>query len=221
MWKKRCNFAVVFNNKDMNAIGKTKGVARYIVLDVAVVTVACLIPAMSHVTALPLYMLNPMLALLLVGMLFGGRLYSSTTALLRNSRRPCLQRSQAARRSALPYVGEEPRGGGQSGMWNALVLAVLMPLVSCLVVGVPTVGKMVCMVAELATVAGLFQLLSRRWAVLPSVLVSILAAKVVYYAFKAVIIAPDVLIGTAWWMQLGAVLLWGGLFAALYRKVVK
>lgn len=203
MWKKRCIFAVVFNNKDMNAIGKTKGVARYIVLDVAVVTVACLIPAMSHVTALPLYMLNPMLALLLVGMLFGGRLYSSTTAL---------------RRSALPYVGEEPRGGGQSGMWNALVLAVLMPLVSCLVVGMPTVGRMVCMVAELATVAGLFQLLSRRWAVLPSVLVSILAAKVVYYAFKAVIIGPDVLMGTAWWMQLGAVLLWGGLFAALYGR---
>ncbi len=187
----------------MNAIGKTKGVARYIVLDVAVVTVACLIPAMSHVTALPLYMLNPMLALLLVGMLFGGRLYSSTTAL---------------RQSALPYVGEEPRGGGQSGMWNALVLAVLMPLVSCLVVGMPTVGKMVCMVAELATVAGLFQLLSRRWAVLPSVLVAVLAAKVVYYALKAVIIGPDVLIGTAWWMQLGAVLLWGGLFALLYKR---
>ena len=75
------------------------------------------------------------------------------------------------------------------------------------------------MIAELATVAGMFHVLSRRWAVLPSVLVSILAAKVVYYALKAVIIAPDVLIGTAWWMQLGAVLLWGGVFAALKLRV--
>lgn len=163
----------------MNFISNTKGVARYVILDVAVVTMACLIPALSHVTALPLYMMNPMLALLLAGML----------------------------------VGRDWR--------NALVLAVLMPAVSCVVVGMPTAPKMVCMMAELATVAGLFHMLSRRWAVLPSVLVSVLVAKVVYYALKAVVIAPAVLISTAWWMQLGAVLLWGGLFAALYRKVVK
>ncbi len=163
----------------MNSISKTKGVARYMIMDVAVVTAACLIPTMSHLTALPLYRLNPMLALLLVGML----------------------------------LGKDWR--------NALVLAVLMPAVSCLIVGMPSAPKMVCMVAELATVAGLFYVLNRRWAVLPSVLVAVLAAKVVYYALKAVVLAPDVLIGTAWWMQLGAVVLWGGLFAALYRKVVK
>ena len=85
----------------MNSISKTKGVARYVILDVAVVAVACLIPTVSHLTALPLYMLNPMLALLLAGMLLG-----------RDWR-------------------------------NALVLAVLMPLVSCLVVGMPTAPKMV------------------------------------------------------------------------------
>ena len=164
-------------NKDMNAIGKTGGVARYVVLDVAVVAVACLIPAVSHLTAVPLDRLNQMLALLLAGML----------------------------------VGRDWR--------NGLVLAVLMPAVSCVVVGMPMAGKMVCMVAELATVAGLFHLLSRRWAVLPSVLVAALAGKVVYYALKAVVIAPAVLIGTAWWMQLGAVVLWGGLFALLYKRL--
>ena len=146
-------------------------------LDAVLITMACLIPAASHLLAVPLYMLNPMLALLLAGML----------------------------------IGKDWR--------NALVLAVLMPLVSCLLVGMPTASKMVCMMAELATVAGVFQLLSRRWAVLPAVLVSVLAAKGVYYALKALIIAPAVLLGTAWWMQLGVVIVWCGLFAMLYKRV--
>ena len=156
---------------------KTRAIGRYAIMDAALIAAACLIPAVSHLTALPLYMLNPMLALLLLGML----------------------------------LGKDWR--------NALVLAVLMPAVSCLVAGMPTAAKMVCMVAELATVAGLFHLLSRRWAVLPAVLVSVMAAKVVYYALKAVVIAPAVLIGTAWWMQLGAVVVWGGLFALLHKRV--
>ena len=93
-----------------------------------------------------------------------------------------------------------------------------MPLASFLLTGIPAAPKMVCMMAELATVAGVFHLLSRRWTVLPAVLVSILAAKGVYYAMKAIILAPAVLVGTAWWMQLGALLVWGGLFAMLYKK---
>ena len=163
----------------MKYIANTKTVGRYVALDVTLLVAACMIPAVSHVVALPLYMLNPMLALLLAGML----------------------------------LGKDWR--------NALVLAVLMPAVSCLVAGMPTAPKMVCMVAELATVAGLFHLLSRRWAVLPAVLVSVLAAKVVYYALKAIVIAPAVLVGTEWWMQLGAVVLWGGVFAMLKVKSKK
>lgn len=155
---------------------KTNPIVKYAVLDTVLVTLACLVPAASHLFAVPLYVANPMLALLLAGMLFG-----------RDWR-------------------------------NALVLAVLMPLVSCLLTGMPAAGKMVCMMAELATVATLFGWLSRRWQVLPAVLVSVLAAKVVYYALKAVVVAPVVLVDTEWWMQLAAVLLWGGLFAMLYRK---
>lgn len=161
----------------MNTTVKTKAIGRYAIMDAALIAAACLIPAVSHLTALPLYMLNPMLLLLLAGIL----------------------------------LGKDWR--------NALVLAVLMPVVSCLVVGMPAAPKMVCMVAELATVAGLFHLLSRRWAVLPAVLVSVVAAKVVYYALKAVIVAPAVLVGTEWWMQVIAVLLWAGLFAALYSYI--
>lgn len=155
---------------------KTNSIVKFAVLDTVMVALACLVPAASHLFAVPLYMANPMLALLLAGML----------------------------------IGKDWR--------NALVLAVLMPLVSCVLTGMPAAGKMVCMMAELATVATLFGWLSRRWQVLPAVLVSVLAAKVVYYALKAVVVAPVVLVGTEWWMQLAAVLLWGGLFAMLYRK---
>lgn len=154
----------------------TRSLVRIAGLDVVLITAACLIPAASHVLPFPLYMLNPMLALLLMGMLLGRR-------------------------------------------WqNALLLAVLMPLVSSLLTGMPAVEKMVCMMAELATVATLYGWLGRHWKVLPAVLVSVLAAKVVYYALKAVIIAPAVLVGTEWWMQLGAVVLWCGLFSMLYKK---
>lgn len=155
---------------------KSQSIVRFAAFDAVLLTLACLIPTASHLLAVPLYKLNPMLALLLAGMLMG-----------RDWR-------------------------------NALVLAVLMPLVSCVVVGMPAAPKMVCMVAELATVAGLFTVLSRRWAVLPAMLTAIVAGKVVYYALKAAVLAPAVLVGTEWWMQLGAVIVWGGLFALLYRR---
>ena len=162
----------------MNNSTKQLSWAGFALLDGVLVAMACLIPAASHMVALPLYMLNPMLALLLAGML----------------------------------IGRDWR--------NSLVLAVLMPLVSCLLTGMPAADKMVCMMAELATVAGMYAWLQRHWAVLPAVLMSIVAAKVVYYALKAVVVAPAMLVGTDWKVQLGAVLLWGGLFAVL-RKWAK
>ena len=156
---------------------KSNSIVRLAALDAVLLTLACLVPAASHLFAVPLYVANPMLALLLAALLLGRD-------------------------------------------WkNALVLAVLMPLASCLLTGMPTAPKMVCMVAELATVATLFGALSRRWKVLPAVLVSVLAAKGVYYALKAVVLAPAVLVGTEWWIQLSAVVLWGGLFAMLYKRV--
>ena len=155
---------------------KTNPIVKYAVLDTVLVTLACLVPAASHLFAVPLYVANPMLALLLAGLL----------------------------------IGRDWR--------NALVLAVLMPLVSCLLTGMPAAGKMVCMMAELATVATMFGVLSRRWKVLPAVLVSVVAAKGVYYGLKVMVLAPAVLVGTEWWMQLGAVVLWSGLFAMLYKK---
>lgn len=154
---------------------KTLNPAGRIAVDGALLALACLIPAASHALALPLYMLNPMLVLLLAGVL-----------LHRDWR-------------------------------HALVLAVLLPVVSCLV-GMPTAAKAVCMVAELATVAVMFGWLQRKWAVWPAVMTAIVAGKVVYYLLKAVVLAPAVLVGTEWWIQLGTVVLWGGLFALLYKR---
>lgn len=150
---------------------------RLALLDAVLLTISCLIPAASHLFALPLYMLNPMLALLLVAIL----------------------------------VGRDWR--------NALIMAVLMPAISCLLTGMPVATKMLCMMAELVTVASMFDWHHKRWAVLPAVLTAIMAGKLVYYGMKTIVIAPDVLIGTNWVVQLLTIMLWGGLFALIYKKV--
>ncbi|MBP3762595.1 MAG: hypothetical protein J6I49_01800 [Bacteroidales bacterium] len=110
--------------------------------------------------------------------------------------------------------------GRRAGMErvNALLLAVAMPLVSHLLVGMPAGDRVFCMMAELAVVAALVPVLARRWHALPAVMVAALAGKVVYYALKALLLAPAVLIGTDWMLQIFALLLWGGLFAMVYKS---
>ena len=50
------------------ALVKKKNVARVALFDAVLVGAACLIPTLSHLTALPLYRLNPMMLVLLGGM---------------------------------------------------------------------------------------------------------------------------------------------------------
>ena len=179
---------------------KTRTLTRIGIVDAALLTAACLIPAASHLLAFPLYMLNPMLALLLAAIVLG-----------RDWR-------------------------------NALVLAVVMPLASSIMTGMPVADKMFCMMAELLTVVTVFhflgsfninfskvtdgtlasssefQVADTKLGVLVASLLAIAAGKVVYYILKAIVIAPAVLVGTDWKMQLGAALVWSGLFAALMAK---
>jgi hypothetical protein len=77
------------------------------------------------------------------------------------------------------------------------------------------------MMAELATVAMLFKWLVKRWGAVAAVFVAIVAGKIVYYCLKAIVIAPAVLVGTDWKVQLLVVLLWGGLFAWGYTKLMQ
>ena len=102
---------------------------------------------------------------------------------------------------------------------NGLTLAVLLPLVSMVVTGMPTAERMLCMMDEMAAVVALFLWHKDRWATLPAVLAAVLAGKVVYYAFKAVVLSPAVLMDTVWWVQLLAVALWSGLFAVVYNRM--
>lgn len=54
----------------MNAVKtKNKSIIRTILVDVIILTVICLVPAISHAVAMPLYKVNPMLICLLAGSL--------------------------------------------------------------------------------------------------------------------------------------------------------
>lgn len=158
-----------------NTATRTKSLWQLALLDAVLLTAACLIPAVSHITQVRLFLFNPMLALLLTGMLLG-----------RDWR-------------------------------NALLLAVMMPVVSCLLVGMPTAAKAVCMVAQYVTVAAMFGWLQRKWAVLPAVLVAMLSGTTMYYGLK--VLLTGMLFSGNSLMLAAASLLWALLFALLYNKV--
>lgn len=150
---------------------------RTIVVDALLLTTACLVPTLSHLFAFPLYHLNPMLLVLLAGMLL------------------------------VP------------GKRNALLLALLLPLVSMMAVGMPTPLKALCMMAELSAVV----LISGRFSVQGFVpmLLAIIGGKVVYYLLKALLLAPAVLVSTPVLTQLIVAVAAAMLFALLSRKAVR
>lgn len=51
---------------------KQRSLVRTSLIDASLLAAACLIPAMSHLLALPLYLLNPMLMVVMTGMLLAG-----------------------------------------------------------------------------------------------------------------------------------------------------
>ena len=160
---------------------KVQSLWRIAAIDVLLLTVACLVPTVSHLLAWPLYYLNPMLLVLLAGML-----------LVRDRR-------------------------------NAYLLAVLLPVVSMLAVGMPTPLKAVCMVAEYASVVFVSGLLQRwnDWFVgtLGAMLVAMLTGKAVYYLLKALILAPAVLVSTPVTVQLAVVVVAATLYATVKLKI--
>lgn len=158
---------------------KNNTIVRTALIDSVLLATACLIPTLSHLTALPLYQLNPMLLVLLAGMLF------------------------------VPSRA------------NTMLLALLLPTVSMLAVGMPTPLKAVCMVAEMLTIVSLFSLLQRRWAtttpkLFASLLAAMLCGKITYYALKALLIAPATLISTPIALQATVTLCAALLFCAAH-----
>lgn len=145
-----------------------------VLIDSAILFLACMVPAMSHLSALPLYQFNPMLWMMLLSML-----------LVRDHR-------------------------------NAFVMAAMLPFVSCLVSGMPSPDKAICMVAELEVVALLVAYVASRksgWTLFGLTVAAVVAGKCVYYAVKALIISSVSLVGTPVAVQLLAAVAASALFA--------
>lgn len=157
-------------------ISKTDSTIRIVVVDILLLAAVCLVPAMSHLFAVPVYKANPMLLCMLASIL-----------LVRDRR-------------------------------NAFLLAVLLPLTSMIVSGMPVPMKAACMIPELITVVAVYSLLSRRtdrsgWATFGAMLLAIVAGKGVYYLLKALLISPALLVGTSLWLQIGTTVLFAAIFA--------
>ena len=101
---------------------------------------------------------------------------------------------------------------------NGYLLAMLLPVVSMLLSGMPVPAVCVCMVAELLSVVGVYDLLERRAGAFVSILAALLSGKVVFYLLKALLVSPAVLIGTNVWLQLAVVVVLGTLFALFRRR---
>ena len=162
---------------------KVQPLWRIAAIDIVLLVVACGVPTLSHLLAWPLYWLNPMLLVLLAGMLLVG------------DRR------------------------------NAYLLAVLLPVVSMLAVGMPTPLKAFCMVAEYSTVvfvSGLLQAWNGRIVgSIGAMLLAMLGGKVVYYLLKAALLAPVALVSTPVWIQLLVVVAAAVVYAALMKLKTK
>lgn len=103
---------------------------------------------------------------------------------------------------------------------NAYLLAVALPLVSCALCGMPTPAKALIMAVELSANVALFSLLSDKMnlKVFPAMLLSIVGAKVVYYALKALVLSPAVLVSTSLWLQLALTMVFAIIFATVIKK---
>ncbi len=103
---------------------------------------------------------------------------------------------------------------------NTYVMAIALPVVSCLISGMPTPAIAGIMAVELSVNVLLFHLLSCRkgMKIFPAMLLSIVGAKAVYYLFKALLLAPVVLIGTALWRQALLAVVFAIVYALLARR---
>ena len=165
--------------------------ARIALIDAVAIGIACLIPTLSHLTALPLYRLNPMMLVLLGGML---------------------------------AVGDRR---------NAMLLAVLLPTVSMLAVGMPAPAKALCMVAEMLTLVSVATWLehtrsrtadSHGWswkrfaATTATTLCAMLCGKIVYYGLKALLLPSAALVGTPIATQALTMVAAAGLYALILNR---
>lgn len=167
------NITEALQGSNVNKLAKTA------LIDVLLVAAVCLLPALSHLAAVPFYKLNPMLLLLLSGMI------------LVNDRR------------------------------NAYLLAVALPFVSSMLVGMPTTICAVCIAVEYIVLVSIFNLFCKRSGfvgIFAAIFGAIVLAKLVYYGMKWLLLSPEVLISTPILLQLVVTIATAALFAAIYVR---
>lgn len=112
---------------------------------------------------------------------------------------------------------------------NCLIMAVLLPLTSCFVVGMPTLPKALIIGAELATNVALFYFLNThlkigksKTRIFVALFLSIIGAKCVYYGLKALCIYTGILqssiVSTPWYTQMTVLAVLAMIFALVFPK---
>lgn len=157
---------------------------RNIIVDVGILIAIYLIPALSHMTGVPLYYLDPMRFFLLLGFFLSNNKY------------------------------------------NAIILATTIPLFSWLVSGHPVLPKAFLISIELLTNVLILSyfIKSNKKFLFPSLVLSIVLSKVVYYLFKFIFIQNGILkmemIATDLYIQLVTLFLLSIFLWFLFRKSV-
>ncbi|MDP1621300.1 MAG: hypothetical protein Q8M08_03080 [Bacteroidales bacterium] len=151
-----------------------------ILTDITALIFIYLVPTISHLVSLPVYLIEPMrLALIL----------------------------------AMVHTNKK----------NAYLLALTMPLFSLLISGHPIPPKMLLMALELFMNVFLFHaLLKRKQPVFPSILMSIVLSKIIYYFLKFILIRFMVistdLVTTPVLIQMVTTILFSSYLYMFYRK---
>lgn len=101
---------------------------------------------------------------------------------------------------------------------NAYLLAILLPVVSMLLCGMPTPAKAMCMVPEMLTVVALFHVFEKRMPSFVAMVAAILSGKVVYYGLKAIVLSGTPLVTTNIWLQISVLIIFSILFSVFYNR---
>lgn len=174
-------------------IYKTEQLTHTLFKDALILAAICIVPAVSHIIAFPLYKLNPMLFFLLLSML-----------LVRDRRNAFLMAVLIPTVSMLVT-------GMPAPMKGLCMIAELLTVVGTYQF---LYHKLVVNLSNQLVVSR-----SNRLVVSRSIFVSILAGKMVFYALKALLVeSGGHLIGTAIWLQMAVMVVFSLLFAVAVSK---
>lgn len=153
---------------------------RISITDAAAVLFIYLVPTLSHLTAVPFYLIDPM-RIAVLGALLCTRNWK-----------------------------------------NSLVLALTLPLFSCLIGMHPVFPKCALIALELSVNVLLLAWLMKKMNAGIAAFISILASKALYYGLKALVLSAGLmqmsLVSTSLWIQLAVAAVLSLAFALTFRK---